>query len=80
MANYPSRASFACEVDAAQFTAGVIGQQIRQMRINEGLSQAVVARKAGIRPEMLSRLESGRGNPTVRFIERIVRAIEKLAR
>ncbi|MDP3938153.1 MAG: helix-turn-helix transcriptional regulator [Deltaproteobacteria bacterium] len=52
-----------------------IAKGLRQQRCAAGLTQAEVARRAGMRPETLSRLEHGRGNPTVRTISRIVRAI-----
>jgi len=67
------------EVDAAQFTATVIGMQLRAMRERTGLSQAEVAHKAKTRPEVLSRLENGHGNPTVELVERIVRALKSLS-
>jgi predicted transcriptional regulator len=50
------------------------------MRQEAGLSQAEVARKAKIRPEMLCRIESGNGNPTVSTVAKIVRAIKVLSR
>jgi len=67
------------EVNAVQFTTVLIGRQLKAMRENAGLSQVQVAKKAKTRPEMLSRLEHGHGNPTVKLVERIARAIEKLA-
>lgn len=65
-------------VDALKYTATVIGDDLRRMRLEAGLSQSDVARKARMRPEMISRLENGKGNPTVRLVERVVRAIEGL--
>lgn len=79
MMNDLGRLQVAKEVDAVQFTTVLIGKQIKQMRMNIGLSQAEVARRAKIRPEMISRLENGRGNPTVRLVERIVKAIERFS-
>lgn len=74
-----SKVSMINEVDAIQFTTVLIGRQLKVMREQAGLSQVEVARKARTRPEMLSRLEHGRGNPTVKLVERIVKAIQNLA-
>lgn len=67
------------EINAIQFTTILIGKQIKAMREQAGLSQSEVARNAHTRPETISRLENGSGNPTVTLVERIVRAINKLA-
>ena len=67
-------------VDAIAYTTWSIGRDLRRQRAAAGLTQAEVARRAGIRPETLSRLEHGRGNPTVATVRRIVRAIERAGR
>lgn len=58
----------------------LIGLDLRRMRTEAELTQAVVARKAKIRPEMLCRIEAGHGNPTVGTITKIVKAIESLSK
>ena len=48
-----------------------------------GLSQAELARRAGIRPETLNRIEQGRNKPsvpTIAKIERALKAAERQAR
>jgi DNA-binding XRE family transcriptional regulator len=62
-------------VDALEFTRRSIGKGLRRDRLKAGLKQSEVAAKAGIRVETLSRLESGKGNPTVATIKAICRAL-----
>jgi transcriptional regulator with XRE-family HTH domain len=42
-----------------------------------GLSQTELARRAGIRPETLNRLEQGRNKPSVPTIAKIDRALRE---
>lgn len=67
-------------MDAVTFANASIGRKLRRRREESGLSQAEVARKAKIRAEMLCRIESGDGNPTVSTVAKIVRAIKALSR
>ena len=62
-------------VDAIEFGRASIGRGLRRDRIDAGLKQTEVARRAGIRVETLCRLERGRGNPTVATVKAITRAI-----
>lgn len=66
-------------LDAISYANTAIGRDLRKMREEAELSQAEVARKAKIRPEMLCRIEAGRGNPTVATVTKIVKAIERLS-
>ena len=61
--------------DAVEFAKGSIGRELRRKRAHARLTQAQVAAKSGIRLETLSRLENGRGNPTVTTVRRILRAL-----
>lgn len=63
-------------VDAVDFANAAIGADLRAKRDAAGLTQAEVAKKAKMRPEVLSRVESGQGNPTVATINRILKAID----
>ena len=45
-----------------------------------GLSQAELARRAGIRPETLNRIEQGRNKPSVPTIAKIDRALKAAAK
>lgn len=67
-------------MDAVSFSNVAVGNDLRRMRLDAYLSQVDVARKAKIRPEMLCRIESGNGNPTVSTVAKIVRAIKALSR
>jgi transcriptional regulator with XRE-family HTH domain len=64
-------------VDAIAYARVSIAKGLRRQRLEAGLTQAEVARRAGIRSETLSRLENGRGNPTVATVRKIVRAIAR---
>jgi DNA-binding XRE family transcriptional regulator len=57
------------------FGAVAIGRALRQKRLKAGLTQAELARRAGIRSETLSRLENGHGNSTLGTLEAIHRAL-----
>lgn len=52
-----------------------IGQRLAAARLRRGRSQAAVARQAGIAPSYLSRIETGRVQPTYRTLARVARAL-----
>lgn len=52
---------------------------ILRARRKLGLSQASLARRAGIRPETLNRIEQGRHAPSVPTIAKIEKALKKAA-
>jgi DNA-binding XRE family transcriptional regulator len=54
-----------------------LAQKILRRRGAAGLTQVELARRAGIRPETLNRLEQGKHTPTVATVEKIVRALER---
>jgi len=64
-------------MDALEYSMRSIGRDLIRKRRSAGLTQATVARRAGIRAETLSRLENGHGNPTVATIRRILEALAK---
>jgi DNA-binding XRE family transcriptional regulator len=53
---------------------------ILRARRKLGLSQAELARRAGIRPETLNRIEQGRNKPSVPTIAKIDRALKMAAK
>ncbi|WP_067142693.1 helix-turn-helix domain-containing protein [Microtetraspora malaysiensis] len=52
-----------------------LGERLREVRVARNLTQAEVARRAGISQPALSRIELGGGVPTLEMLERISRAI-----
>jgi len=60
---------------ARQTLRAILARDIIKDRIALGWSQRELARRAGIRPETLCRIESGQHTPTVATVERIDRAL-----
>ena len=58
-----------------QSSAQIIGTCIRNRRIDTGLTQKQLAVRAGITQSVLSRIESGKGNPTLSLLEEIAAAL-----
>jgi len=52
-----------------------LGRNIREFRLSSNMSQADLADKAKIRQPLISKMERGRGNPTLDSIVRIARAL-----
>ncbi|KKW22350.1 MAG: Helix-turn-helix domain protein [Parcubacteria group bacterium GW2011_GWA2_51_12] len=50
-------------------------EMIIQKRLKQGLTQKQLAKKAGTRQPVISRLERGTYNPTVKFLHRIADAL-----
>ena len=53
-----------------------IGEMVRALRAERGISQKDLARMTGIDQGDISKLERGHGNPSVRTLERIVSALD----
>ena len=64
-------------VDALTYAKRSIGRNLRRLRREANMTQAQVARRAGIRVETLSRLENGRGNPTLATVRMVLRAVRR---
>ncbi len=52
----------------------IIGAVI-DARMRKGVTQAELARRMGTKQSAIARFESGRGNPTLDFIQRLSRAL-----
>lgn len=63
------------EFDALQPEYEII-RKIIAARIELGLTQKELARKCGIKQSNISRLESGKANPTIKFLQKIAKALD----
>jgi ribosome-binding protein aMBF1 (putative translation factor) len=61
---------------ATETVAVLLAREILRARRKLGLSQVELARRAGIRPETLKRIEQGRNKPSVPTIVKIDRALK----
>ena len=64
---------------ALEALAVLQARDILRARRQLGLSQAELARRAGIRPETLNRIEQGKNKPSVPTITKLDRALKKAA-
>jgi DNA-binding XRE family transcriptional regulator len=64
------------EYPAVEYARASLARKIIKSRRATGLSQAELARRAGIRPETLNRIEKGKTTPDVATIVKIDRALE----
>ena len=60
---------------AAERAAGLLSQQMRLLRRKAGLSQAELAKRAGVRPKTVAQIECGEFNGAVSTIKRLLRAM-----
>ncbi len=63
--------------DTLEFMKHSYGRVLRAKRLRSGLSQKDLARAARVRPETVSRIEAGKGNPTVDTLTRLMKAAER---
>ena len=61
---------------AVAYARASLARKIIRDRRRLGLSQVELARRAGIRPETLNRLEHAKHSPTVATVEKIDRALK----
>lgn len=54
----------------------LLGQNVRRLRTEQGLSQEELAFRAGMKRSYLSDLERGTRNPSVRALGRLAEALE----
>lgn len=51
-------------------------RKLIETRIKCGLTQKELAKKCGIKQSNISRLESGKANPTIKFLQKIAKALD----
>jgi DNA-binding XRE family transcriptional regulator len=64
---------------AAESLRVLLAQKLLRRRRAAGLSQVELARRAGVRAETINRIEKGKQSPSVETVERITKALERLA-
>lgn len=62
---------------ATETLRAVLAQQIVRRRTTAGWTQAELARRAGVRQETVSRLESGKHAPNVATVDKLDRALKE---
>ena len=65
---------FKAEYDRQQPEFAVINAIIEARR-NKGITQKILADKIGTKQSVISRLESGRANPSVAFLKKLAQAL-----
>ncbi|MGD0463600.1 MAG: helix-turn-helix transcriptional regulator [Tepidisphaeraceae bacterium] len=63
---------------AIEYARADIAREVVRRRIAAGMTQQELARRVGVRPETISRLEAGKHLPRTETIERIERALPAL--
>ncbi len=48
-----------------------LGDKLRRLRMQEGWTQEEMARRAKVHHSVISRVESGKGNPTLKTIQKV---------
>lgn len=63
------------EVDALQVNAAVLGERVRKLRNERNLTIAQLAERAELSSGLISQIERGRSNPSVRTLQRLRSAL-----
>jgi DNA-binding XRE family transcriptional regulator len=65
---------------AVEYARASLARKMIRARVAAGLSQRELARRAGVRPETLCRIETGKHTPSVPTIDKIDRALRRAAK
>ena len=63
------------EVDALHVNAAVLGERVRKLRNERDLTIAELAERSGLSSGLISQIERGRSNPSVRTLQRLRSAL-----
>ena len=69
-----------CNVPAVEYARASLARKLIRDRRRVGLTQIELARRSGIRPETLCRIEKGKSLPGAATFQRIHRALERAER
>ena len=83
-AGVPLKSSLHGEAETLESSIGLdrvpMAERIKRRRQSTGLSQAELARRAGVRPETLNRIERGRTTPDFSTVRKLVIAMNTVER
>ena len=65
------------QTDTAGIDLGLIGPALRALRMEQGISQTVVAERAGITKAMLSSYETGKCSPVLSSLTAVLRVLRR---
>lgn len=65
------------DVAAVEYARASLARKIIASRKRAGLSRAELARRAGVRPETLNRIEKGRNTPDTATLAKISKALDR---
>jgi transcriptional regulator with XRE-family HTH domain len=74
--NREMKRSLELTVETFTFLKESFGRIFKAKRLKAGLTQTEVAKASKVRPETISRIEGGKGNPTVDTLLRLMKAIK----
>lgn len=52
-----------------------LGKNLKEYRLDCGMTQEILAEKVGIHPTYVGKLESGKNNPSVKLLFKVSRAL-----
>jgi len=51
------------------------GKKVRKLRLDQKMSQGKLAKKLAVDPSYISQIERGIGNPSLRVVEKVAKAL-----
>ena len=62
-------------ISALNIVKNNLGRNVKELRLSSNMSQTDLAVKAKVRQSLISKMESGKGNPTLDSVVKIARAL-----